>query len=153
MERQKLCFDPLAKEQVGIKRSIQNRVDVGVIAGGAVRTVLETAGVRNGYGKILNSNSHMNTAKATVKALSMMRTLKEVAKLRGVSIPFLLGKTMDPTREGGEQPEPDMTTQFFQLREQEQLEEVFEKKRYDEDEEDGYEEEEKVYEEYEEEDE
>ena len=38
----------------------------------------------------------MNNAKATVKALEMMRTLPEVAEMRGVSIDYLLGRTVDP---------------------------------------------------------
>lgn len=61
-----------------------------------MRVVLEVAGVRNGYGKILNSNNHMNIAKATVKALSMMRTMKEVVETRGVTMDYLLGKSVDP---------------------------------------------------------
>lgn len=71
--------------------------DLGVIAGGAVRTVLEVAGVKNGFGKILNSGNAMNNAKATIKALSMMRTARQVADARGVSVDFILGKTSDPT--------------------------------------------------------
>lgn len=67
-----------------------------MIAGGAVRTVLEVAGVKNGYGKILNSGNAMNNAKATIKALSEMRTVKQIAETRGVSIDYLLGKTIDP---------------------------------------------------------
>jgi len=69
---------------------------LGVIAGGAVRSVLEVAGVRNGFGKILNGPNHMNNAKAALKALSMMRTVKEVAQQRGVSMAYLFGKTVDP---------------------------------------------------------
>ena len=61
-----------------------------------VRAVLEVAGVKNGFGKILNSGNAMNNAKAAVKALDMMRTLPEVAEIRGVSLDYLLGRTVDP---------------------------------------------------------
>ena len=60
-----------------------------------MRTVLEMAGVRNAFGKILNSNNAMNIAKATVKALGMMQTLQETAKERGVTLDYLVGKTID----------------------------------------------------------
>jgi len=58
----------------------------GVIAGGAVRTVLELAGVRNVLAKQLGSNNPLNNARAAVNALSTLRTLAEVAEDRGVPI-------------------------------------------------------------------
>ncbi|MBD2137446.1 30S ribosomal protein S5 [Anabaena sp. FACHB-1237] len=58
----------------------------GVIAGGAVRTVLELAGVKNILAKQLGSNNPLNNARAAVNALSTLRTLTEVAEDRGVSI-------------------------------------------------------------------
>ena len=58
----------------------------GVIAGGAVRTVLELAGVKNILAKQLGSNNPLNNARAAVNALSTLRTLNEVAEDRGVSI-------------------------------------------------------------------
>lgn len=58
----------------------------GVIAGGAVRTVLELAGVRNILAKQLGSNNPLNNARAAVNALSTLRTLGDVAEERGIPI-------------------------------------------------------------------
>lgn len=58
----------------------------GVIAGGAVRTVLELAGIRNILAKQLGSNNPLNNARAAVNALSTLRTFSEVAEDRGVPI-------------------------------------------------------------------
>ncbi|AFY65296.1 SSU ribosomal protein S5P [Geitlerinema sp. PCC 7407] len=58
----------------------------GVIAGGAVRTVLELAGVRNILAKQLGSSNPLNNARAAVDALATLRTFSEVAEERGVSI-------------------------------------------------------------------
>ncbi|MBW4511184.1 MAG: 30S ribosomal protein S5 [Scytonematopsis contorta HA4267-MV1] len=58
----------------------------GVIAGGAVRTVLELAGVKNILAKQLGSNNPLNNARAAVNALSTLRTFHEVAEDRGLSI-------------------------------------------------------------------
>ncbi|HCC22433.1 TPA: 30S ribosomal protein S5 [Candidatus Uhrbacteria bacterium] len=49
----------------------------GVKAGGAVRVVLELAGVPNVVAKILGSNNKINNAKATMAALSSIKTIKE----------------------------------------------------------------------------
>lgn len=70
----------------------------GVVAGGAVRVVLELAGVKNGFGKQLGSDNAMNNAKAAVLGLSQMRTHKEVAEERGVTVDFLLGRSFDPNK-------------------------------------------------------
>jgi small subunit ribosomal protein S5 len=61
----------------------------GVIAGGAVRTVLELAGVKNILAKQLGSNNPLNNARAAVDALSTLRTLSEVAQDRGVPVEHL----------------------------------------------------------------
>jgi small subunit ribosomal protein S5 len=58
----------------------------GVIAGGAMRAVLEMAGVHNVLAKSQGSSNPHNVVKATIDALSKMRTAHEVAKNRGVSI-------------------------------------------------------------------
>ncbi|MEM1309442.1 MAG: 30S ribosomal protein S5, partial [Cyanobacteria bacterium P01_H01_bin.153] len=58
----------------------------GVIAGGAVRTVLEMAGVRNVLAKQLGSNNPLNNARAAADALASLRTLSEVAQERGIPI-------------------------------------------------------------------
>lgn len=58
----------------------------GVIAGGAVRTVLELAGVRNVLAKQLGSSNPLNNARAAADALASLRTFAEVAEERDVSI-------------------------------------------------------------------
>ena len=58
----------------------------GVIAGGAVRTVLELAGVKNILAKQLGSSSPLNNARATVDALETLRTFSEVAQERDIPI-------------------------------------------------------------------
>jgi small subunit ribosomal protein S5 len=58
----------------------------GVIAGGAVRTVLELAGVKNILAKQLGSNNPLNNARAAVDALESLRTFSGVAQERGLPI-------------------------------------------------------------------
>ncbi|MFM7437963.1 MAG: 30S ribosomal protein S5, partial [Snowella sp.] len=61
----------------------------GVIAGGAVRTVLELAGIKNILAKQLGSNNPLNNARAAVNALETLRSFAEVAEERGVSVEHL----------------------------------------------------------------
>jgi small subunit ribosomal protein S5 len=58
----------------------------GVIAGGAMRAVLEMAGVHNVLAKSQGSSNPHNVVKATIDALSKMRSAKEIAKHRGVDL-------------------------------------------------------------------
>jgi len=58
----------------------------GVKAGGAVRAVLELAGVKNILSKSLGSNTKINMAFATLEALKSQRTIEEIAKLRGKKV-------------------------------------------------------------------
>jgi small subunit ribosomal protein S5 len=58
----------------------------GVIAGGAMRAVLEIAGVHNVLAKSQGSSNPHNVVKATIDALSKMRTAQEVAKTRGIDL-------------------------------------------------------------------
>lgn len=55
----------------------------GIIAGGTVRTVLEAAGIKNIRAKCLRSTNPTNVVKATFAALSQLRTVDEVAAMRG----------------------------------------------------------------------
>jgi small subunit ribosomal protein S5 len=61
----------------------------GVIAGGAVRTVLELAGVKNILAKQLGSGNPLNNARAAANALSSLRTFSEVAEERGIPLESL----------------------------------------------------------------
>lgn len=55
----------------------------GVIAGGPVRAVLETAGIKDIRTKALRSNNPCNVVRATMDGLSRLRTVQEVAAIRG----------------------------------------------------------------------
>jgi small subunit ribosomal protein S5 len=56
----------------------------GVIAGGAMRAVLELAGVRDVLAKSLGSNNPVNVVKATMRGLEKLRTVRQVKSKRGV---------------------------------------------------------------------
>jgi len=58
----------------------------GVIAGGAMRAVLESAGVHNVLAKSMGSSNPHNVVKATIDALARLRSPMEVAKRRGISL-------------------------------------------------------------------
>ena len=58
----------------------------GVIAGGAVRPILELAGVKDIRTKILGSNNPGNVVRATMKALSELRTAEQIAEIRGKKV-------------------------------------------------------------------
>lgn len=62
----------------------------GIIAGGAVRSVLELAGIENILSKSLGSKSPLNAANATLEALKSLRPFNEVAKKRGLTMAELL---------------------------------------------------------------
>ena len=61
----------------------------GIIAGGTVRAVLESAGIRDIRAKSLRSGNKANVVKATFEALKELRTAEEVAKMRGISVDAL----------------------------------------------------------------
>ena len=62
----------------------------GIIAGGAVRPVLELAGIENILAKSLGSKSPLNAAYATINALKALTPFNEVAKKRGLTMAELL---------------------------------------------------------------
>ncbi|MCK4264915.1 30S ribosomal protein S5 [Candidatus Babeliales bacterium] len=64
----------------------------GVIAGGAVRAVMEAAGVKDVLAKSLGSNNPQNVVKATMKALSKLRSGKQIAAIRGKTIQEVMGR-------------------------------------------------------------
>ena len=77
----------------------------GVIAGGAVRVVLELAGIKNGFGKQLGSPNPLNNARAACVGLSQMRTLKQVAAQRDMTIEELMSRVRGRSA-GGELTSP-----------------------------------------------
>jgi small subunit ribosomal protein S5 len=58
----------------------------GVIAGGAMRAVLESAGVKDVLAKSKGSSNPHNVVKATVQALAALRTPQEIARIRGIQL-------------------------------------------------------------------
>ena len=62
----------------------------GVIAGGPVRAVVESAGIKDIRTKALRSNNPINVVRATFDGLSKLRTVDEVAAIRGKSAKEIL---------------------------------------------------------------
>lgn len=60
----------------------------GVIAGSAVRAVVEAAGIKDVFSKAYGSSNPINMTKAALNGLMKLRTHQEVAELRGVSLNF-----------------------------------------------------------------
>ena len=90
-----LLKDSIPYEVIGISGSSSvllkpARPGTGIIAGGAVRAVLEAVGVRNVVSKCLRSHNPHNLVKATVNGLMSLRTPEEIARSRG--------KTVEETR-------------------------------------------------------
>ena len=63
----------------------------GIIAGGAVRAVVESAGIHNVLTKSLGSANHHNVVRATFNALSRLKDPGAIARLRGKELEELVG--------------------------------------------------------------
>ena len=63
----------------------------GVIAGGTVRAVVETAGIKDIRAKALRSNNPCNVVRATINGLKSLRSASEVAAVRGKTVEEILG--------------------------------------------------------------
>jgi len=58
----------------------------GVIAGGAVRAVVESAGIRDILAKVFGSSNPVNVTRATLEALKSLRSAEEISAMRGVRV-------------------------------------------------------------------
>ena len=63
----------------------------GVIAGGAVRAVVEIVGIKDIRTKALRSNNPCNVVRATIQGLASLKVAKNVAELRGKTVEEILG--------------------------------------------------------------
>ena len=71
----------------------------GVIAGGAVRTLLEAAGFKNVVAKSHGSNNAINNARATLEGLLKLKDLNEESELRGFKLPVHVNRLESSTEE------------------------------------------------------
>lgn len=70
----------------------------GVIAGGAVRILLEAAGFKNVYAKVLGSRNAINAARAALQGLLLCKNKETEEKLRGMSLPVFYRKLEEDPR-------------------------------------------------------
>lgn len=64
----------------------------GLIAGGAVRSIMEALGVKDVLAKSLGSANSQNVVKATIKALKKLKTARQIAELRGKTLDQIISK-------------------------------------------------------------
>ena len=70
----------------------------GVIAGGAVRILLEAAGLKNVYAKVLGSRNAINAARAAMTGLLLCKNKESEEKTRGISLPVFYRKLEEDPR-------------------------------------------------------
>ena len=63
----------------------------GVIAGGAVRAVMEAVGIKNITARSLRSHNPLNVVKATMECLKALRSPEQIAAIRGKSVEEIVG--------------------------------------------------------------
>ncbi len=73
------CFEKFGASKVMLKPASKG---TGVVAGGAVRPILELAGIEDVFGKILGSRNGVNAAKATMICLENLKLAEDVCQIR-----------------------------------------------------------------------
>ena len=89
MVKVSLAGDTIPHDVIGIFGAgtvLLKPAPTGVIAGGAVRAVMEAVGIRNICAKCLRSNNPQNVVKATMAGLTSLRSPEQVAAIRGKSV-------------------------------------------------------------------
>ena len=84
----------------------------GVIAGGAIRVIMECAGIKDVLTKALRSANPVNVAWATMQALRELRTAEQVAQIRGKTVEEILGRPMPAAEPSA--PEPALVVEGSQ---------------------------------------
>src|SRR5256884_6001446 len=74
----------------------------GVISGGAMRAVIETAGVKDILAKSRGTNNPIKTVRATLAALQQLKTAQQIADLRGKDMEQMVGKRLAAAYRGQE---------------------------------------------------
>lgn len=89
--KQGTLHHPVEGKHSGSKIYMRNASEgTGIIAGGAMRAVLEVLGVHNVLAKAYGSTNPINTVRATINALLKMRSPEQIAAKRGLTVEQIL---------------------------------------------------------------